>query len=70
MLAHLLRTAGDSRLLVLASYRDTDLGRGHPLAGMLADLRRVSTPDRLALGGLDLVDVTSLVQSADRSGND
>lgn len=68
MLAHLLRNAGESRLLVLASYRDTDLGRGHPLAGMLADLRRVSTADRLALGGLDLVDVTSLVQSAADQG--
>jgi hypothetical protein len=35
---------------------------------MLADLRRISTPDRLALGGLDLVDVATLVQSATDQG--
>ncbi|NIS36705.1 MAG: hypothetical protein GWN79_27190, partial [Actinobacteria bacterium] len=40
MLRHLLRRPATTRLLILATYRDTDLDRSHPLADVLADLRR------------------------------
>ena len=41
------------RLLVVGTYRDTDLDRTHPLAGVLADLRRHEHVTRLAVAGLD-----------------
>ena len=37
----------------MTTYRDTDLDRTHPLAEMLADLRRAPGVERLALSGLD-----------------
>ena len=40
LLRHILRSGSPMRLLVLATYRDTDLDRTHPLADVLADLRR------------------------------
>jgi class 3 adenylate cyclase len=53
MLRHLLRGTGTMRLLVVATYRDTDLDRTHPLSEMLADLRRQDGVERLSLTGLD-----------------
>jgi tetratricopeptide (TPR) repeat protein len=53
LLRHLLRAAAPLRMLVVATYRDTDLDRTHPLAEMLADLRRAPGVERLALAGLD-----------------
>ena len=41
------------RLLVVGTYRDTDLDRTHPLAGVLADLRRHEHVTRLPVAGLD-----------------
>ena len=41
------------RLLVVGTYRDTDLDRRHPLSGVLADLRRHEHVTRLAVAGLD-----------------
>lgn len=37
------------RLLIIATYRDTDLTRTHSLTSMLTDLRRESGVERLAL---------------------
>ncbi len=53
LLVHLVRRAEAARLLIVGTYRDTDLGRTDPLAGVLADLRRSSGTERIALGGLD-----------------
>ena len=52
------------RLLVLATYRDTDLDRTHPLADVLADLRRQPGVDRLDLEGLDEAEVMALMETA------
>ena len=49
------------RLFVLATYRDTDLDRSHPLAEVLADLRREPGVERLDLHGLDAVEVAALM---------
>ncbi len=38
---------------IIATYRDTDLNRMHPLSAALADLRRVPATRRVALDGLD-----------------
>ena len=62
MLRHLLRASNELRILIVATYRDTDLDRTHPLAEMLADLRREPTVERLALTGLDEQGVTEFLE--------
>ena len=53
LLRHVLRSAEPLRLLVVATYRDSDLGRDNPLTEFLADLRRLDGVERLSLTGLD-----------------
>ena len=40
LLGHVLRWHGAMRLLVVVTYRESELGRAHPLSAALADLRR------------------------------
>ncbi|MGH9164135.1 MAG: BTAD domain-containing putative transcriptional regulator [Acidimicrobiales bacterium] len=67
LLRHLLRVAAEEGqlqsvpLLVVGSYRDTEVDRGHPLAGLVVDLRRLGCVDRLAVAGLSLAEVTDLL---------
>jgi class 3 adenylate cyclase len=66
LLVHLLRGAAASsaaQLLVVATYRDTELDRAHPLTSVLADLRRVPGVERLDLQGLTLDESVTLVES-------
>jgi class 3 adenylate cyclase len=63
LLRHVLRASTPMRLLVLCTYRDTDLDRTHPLADVLADLRRVPGVTRLDLDGLDSNEVTALMEA-------
>lgn len=64
MLRHLNRAKQDMPLLVIGTYRDTELDRRHPLAEVLADLRRDGAVDRVALRGLDEDEVTAFVGAA------
>ena len=64
LLRHLLRSVTPIRVLILATYRDTDLDRSHPLADVLGDLRRESGVTRLDLMGLDADGVEQLMESA------
>jgi class 3 adenylate cyclase/tetratricopeptide (TPR) repeat protein len=64
LLRHLVRHRGGERVLILATYRDTDLGRGHPLSEALADLRREADVGRVVLRGLAEDEVVELVSSA------
>src|SRR5439155_18485235 len=52
-------------VLIAGTYRDTELGRTHPFADTLADLRREPDIDRVALGGLDIDGVRKLIQAMD-----
>jgi class 3 adenylate cyclase len=61
LLRHLLRSSTPMRLFVLATYRDTDLDRTHPLADVLADLRGQPGVERLDLQGLDEAEITALM---------
>ena len=61
LLRHVLRDAGDARLLVLGTYRDTELSRTHPLAATIADLRGDGVATRLPLAGLPVDDVLRYV---------
>jgi class 3 adenylate cyclase len=64
LLRHLIRAPDAMRVLVLGTYRDTDLDRAHPLAEVLADLRREPGVTRLALSGLDVEGIAELLASA------
>jgi DNA-binding SARP family transcriptional activator len=59
----LLRSSRRGPLLVLGTYRDTELGRHSPLTGALAELRRSGALDRMDLRGLALDDVATLARS-------
>jgi class 3 adenylate cyclase len=63
LLRHVLRSGAPMRLLVLATYRDTDLDRTHPLSEVLADLRREPGVMRLDLAGLDQSEVAALMEA-------
>ncbi|MGH8974531.1 MAG: ATP-binding protein [Acidimicrobiia bacterium] len=64
LLRHVVRTPTPMRLLVLGTYRDTELGPGHPLPELLADLRRDEAIERLSLAGLDESGVLALAEQA------
>ncbi len=64
MLRHVLRAPEPARLLVAVTYRDTDIGRGHPLTEFLADLRREREGDRFSLAGLDREGVGAFIEAA------
>ena len=62
-LRHFVRSARAGSLLVVGLYRDTELGRQHPLADLLADLRRDRVSERISLNGLSLSETTALVEA-------
>ena len=64
LLRHLVRHRTNGRFMIVATYRDTDLARGHPLSEVLADLRRERDVVRIVLRGLSEPDVLELVASA------
>jgi tetratricopeptide (TPR) repeat protein len=66
LLKHLVRSVEPMRLLVIGTYRDTDLSRTHPLTAMLADLRKESGVERVSLHGLDDAAVEDLVTALAR----
>ena len=61
LLRHLARAAGDARLLLLATFRDTEADVPEALAETLADLRRSDDVVRLRLAGLSGDEVTEFV---------
>ena len=64
LLRYLLRRGEPIRLLILGTYRDTDLDRSHPLADVLADLRREPCVERVDLVGLGLDEITMFMELA------
>src|SRR4051812_13350628 len=69
LLRHLARAAGDARLLVLATFRDTEADVAAPLAEALADLRRSDAAVRLRVSGLSGDEVAEFVQRAAGAGS-
>jgi tetratricopeptide (TPR) repeat protein/predicted Ser/Thr protein kinase len=61
MLRHLVRSSHEAPLCLVATYRETELGRTHPLAEILADLRRDEGVHRIGLRGLDEGHVEELI---------
>lgn len=62
LLRHLVRSSV-SRLLIIATYRHTDVDRADDLADLLADLRRESGVQRVVLRGLDGDGMRDLVEA-------
>jgi class 3 adenylate cyclase len=61
MLRQVARYAPQHRLLVLATFRDVEVGRSHPLADALGALPRETEYEALHLEGLGVEDVTGLL---------
>jgi DNA-binding CsgD family transcriptional regulator len=64
MLRHLARSPGSGRLLLLATFRDTEADVPAGLAETLADLRRAEDVVRMRLSGLSGEEVSDLVSRA------
>ncbi len=64
LLRHVISSTDPKRLLILATYRDTELGHEHPLGDLLADLRRQRAVERLSLLGLDSSGVAAYLEQA------
>ena len=62
LLRHLTPELAVGRLLVVATYRDVELGRHHPLAATLGELVRHGTTQRIALRGLSEEDVGRYIE--------
>ena len=69
LMQHVVRAAADEQapLLVIATYRDTDVDRTHPLAAVLADLRRLPGVERLAVENLSLDEVLDVHRDRGRA---
>ncbi len=64
LLRHLARSAGSGRLLLLATFRDTEAEMPEQLSETLADLRRSDDVVRMRLSGLSGAEVSDLVNRA------
>jgi hypothetical protein len=67
LLRHLVRGSDPAALCVLGTYRESEVGAGHPLAELLADLRREQGVARISLSGLDGRSLTALVETLSSS---
>jgi tetratricopeptide (TPR) repeat protein len=63
LLRHVARVLEGDRLLVLGTYRQTEVDDAHPLSQTLAELRRARALDSLAISGLGEEDVAALISS-------
>ena len=61
---HVVRTVEQGALQVIVTYRDSDLGKDHPLSGVLADMRRIAGIQRIALHGLGSDEVVQIMSAA------
>ena len=64
LLQHVLRTLGASPILVLGTYRESELARTRPLAEAMADFRRERAFERITLSGLDEEEILALLERA------
>ena len=64
LLRHVAVAVPRSALLVLGTYRESDLDRDHPLADLLADLHRVDGVERFELEGLEVNEIGAMMARA------
>jgi class 3 adenylate cyclase len=70
LLQYLARSLAGERVLLLGAYRDVELERTHPLAEVLAALRREQNYRRVLLRGVSQEDVLTLLTTLDPSRDD
>ena len=63
LLRHIMRSARTASFTIIATYRESERGRAHPLAELLIMLRRQPRVTRLVLRGLNITHVRALVDS-------
>ena len=66
LLRHVVRATEGMPLLILGTYRETEVDEAHPLEQALAEFRRARTLQTLRLEGLDEEEVAAMISS--RSG--
>jgi DNA-binding CsgD family transcriptional regulator len=64
---YLTRNLGDSRVMVIGTYRVEEFGREHPLTAWLGEFGRHNRVLRLPLAGLSRVEIAALI--AERTGS-
>ncbi|MCH8066798.1 MAG: protein kinase, partial [Chloroflexi bacterium] len=64
LLQHMARELSRMRVLIVCTYRDTDLVRTHPLSEALATLNRESGFQRIALRGLTREECANYIRTA------
>ena len=68
LLQFFARYVADSRIIVVGTYRDTELSRRHPLSKTLADLNRERNYTRHLLRGLDENEIRQLIDELGHDG--
>jgi DNA-binding SARP family transcriptional activator len=63
LLRHLVRSERQLDVLLLGTYRHTELDRSEPLAQLLADLHRDDSVERLSIGGLPEPAIAALLEA-------
>jgi class 3 adenylate cyclase len=67
LLAHVVRGGGPAPLLVVATFRDTEIVHGHALAPLLAGLRRAPGVERVSLAGLTVDELAEFLEGVPES---
>lgn len=62
LLQFLVRALGESRLLLIGTYRDVELGRHHPLSRVLGELSGTAGASRVGLHGLSEEDARRYIE--------
>jgi predicted ATPase len=63
LLRHVVTQGSLTGVMVIGTYRDSDLSRDHPLTALLADLHRDQGGERIKLAGLESQDVLALMEA-------
>ena len=68
LLQHMARELASMRILVVGTYRDTELARTHPLSEALAELNREGGFERIVLRGLEETETRSYLAATSWPG--
>jgi tetratricopeptide (TPR) repeat protein len=63
LLRHVVTAGSSIPVVLVGTYRDSDLSRDHPLTALLADLHREQGVERIKLTGLQAEDVVALMEA-------
>lgn len=69
LLEFVMAEADTSRLLVIGTYRDSEVSRQHPLSDTLAELHRHAAVQRFLLGGFSPAETAEFLATADAAAS-